>query len=94
MLPATTFAERQGTYTNLEGTVQFLRPPVAITPPLREAWDVLMELSVALGLDLDYTGIFPIQRELASVVPALAALAQTPDPEPQPSPVLIGPAHP
>jgi NADH-quinone oxidoreductase subunit G len=94
VLPATTFAERQGSYANLEGTVQFLRPPVAITPPLRESWDVLLELSVALGLHLDYTGIFPIQREIASVVPALAALAQAPDPEPQPSPVLVGPAHP
>jgi NADH-quinone oxidoreductase subunit G len=94
VLPATTFAERQGTYTNLEGTVQFLRPPVAITPPLREAWDVLCELGVALGLHLDYPGIFPIQRELAALVPALAAVAQTPDPEPQPEPVLIGPAHP
>jgi NADH dehydrogenase/NADH:ubiquinone oxidoreductase subunit G len=94
VLPATTFAERQGTYTNLEGTVQFLRPPVAIAPPLREAWDVLMELSVALGLNLDYPGIFPLQRELAALVPALAAAAQTPDPEPAPDPVLIGPAHP
>jgi NADH dehydrogenase/NADH:ubiquinone oxidoreductase subunit G len=94
VLPATTFAERQGSYTNLEGTVQFLRPPVAITPPLRESWEVLMELSVALGMHLDYTGIFPIQREVASVVPVLAALAQPPDPEPQPEPVLSGPAHP
>jgi NADH dehydrogenase/NADH:ubiquinone oxidoreductase subunit G len=94
VLPATTFAERQGSYTNLEGTVQFLRPPVAITPALRESHEVLMELSVALGLTMDYAGIFPIQRELAAVVPALAALAQPPDPEPQPEPVLIGPAHP
>ena len=30
LFPATTFAERQGSYANLEGTVQFLRPPVAI----------------------------------------------------------------
>jgi hypothetical protein len=45
-------------------------------------------------MHLDYTGIFPIQREVASVVPVLAALAQPPDPEPQPEPVLVGPAHP
>ncbi|HAC46014.1 MAG TPA: hypothetical protein DCF65_08105, partial [Chloroflexi bacterium] len=35
-LPATTFAQRQGSYTNLEGTVQFLRPPIEVDPPLKE----------------------------------------------------------
>src|SRR6202162_2647507 len=94
VLPATTFSERQGSYTNLEGTVQFLRPPVAVDPPLKEAWEVLTELGAALGLELDYAGIFPIQREAAAQAPALAALAQTPSPEPEPGPVLVGPAHP
>ena len=94
VLPASTFAERQGSYTNLEGTVQFLRPPVAINPPLKEAWEVLCELGAALGLELNYTGIFPIQREAASKIPALAALAQPPSPEPKPEPVMTGPAHP
>jgi NADH-quinone oxidoreductase subunit G len=94
VLPATTFAERQGSYTNLEGTVQFLRPPVAIDPPLKEAWEVLTELGTALGMDLDYAGIFPIQREAATKAPALAALAQAPSAVPEPMPVLVGPAHP
>jgi NADH-quinone oxidoreductase subunit G len=94
VLPATTFAERQGSYTNLEGTVQFLRPPVAINPPLKEAWEVLCELGAALGVTLDYAGIFPIQRDAAAKAPALAALAQSPSPEPVPGPVLVGPAHP
>ncbi|HXD82321.1 MAG TPA: molybdopterin-dependent oxidoreductase, partial [Candidatus Acidoferrum sp.] len=94
VLPATTFAERQGSYTNLEGTVQFLRPPVAIDPPLKEAWEVLTELGAALGLSLDYAGIFPIQREAAAKAPALAALAQAPSPEPEQGRVLVGPAHP
>jgi NADH-quinone oxidoreductase subunit G len=94
MLPATTFAQRQGSYTNLEGTVQFLRPPIEVNPPLKESWEVLTDLGVALGLTLDYAGIFAIQREAAASIPALAALAQPPSPEPEPEPVLIGPAHP
>jgi NADH-quinone oxidoreductase chain G len=94
VLPATTFAERQGSYTNLEGTVQFLRPPIAVLPPLKEAWEALTELSVALGLRLDYAGISPIQRELAALVPALAAVAHAPSPDPAPTPVLVGPTHP
>jgi len=85
VLPATTFAERQGSYTNLEGTVQFLRPPIPVPAPLKEGWEVLCELAAALGLHLDYAGVAPIQREMA---------LQTPDPEPAPPPVLVGPAHP
>ena len=85
MLPAATFAERQGSYTNLEGTVQFLRPPIALRQPLMEGWQLLCELGTALGLPLDYAGIFPIQRELG---------IQAPDPGHAPTPVLVGPAHP
>ena len=85
VLPATTFAERQGSYTNVEGTVQFLRPPIAVQPPLKEGWEVLCELGAALGVNLDYAGIFPIQRAIA---------VQPPDPTPPAAPVLIGPAHP
>jgi NADH-quinone oxidoreductase subunit G len=94
ILPATSFAERQGSYTNLEGRVQFLRPAVEAAPPLRESWEVLCELGAALGMRLDYAGIFPIQREIASYIPALAALAQPPSAEPEPVAVLVGPARP
>jgi NADH dehydrogenase/NADH:ubiquinone oxidoreductase subunit G len=94
VLPATTFAQRQGSYMNLEGTVQFLRPPIEVDPPLKESWEVLTELGAALGMKLDYAGIFAIQREAAAAIPALAALAQPPSSERAPDPVLVGPAHP
>jgi NADH-quinone oxidoreductase subunit G len=94
VLPATSFAEQQGSYTNLEGRVQFLRPAVVAEAPLKESWEILAELGVALGLDLDYAGIFAIQREAAKAVPALAALAQPPAPDAEPKTVLVGPAHP
>ena len=94
VLPATSFAEQQGSYTNLEGRIQFLRPAVVAEAPLKESWEVLVELGIALGLELDYAGIFAIQREAAKAIPALAALAQPPAPDPAPEPVLVGPAHP
>ncbi len=56
---------------------------------------MLTELGTALGMgELDYAGIFPIQREAAVKAPALAALAQSPSPDPVTGPVLVGPAHP
>jgi NADH-quinone oxidoreductase subunit G len=85
VLPAATFAERQGSYTNVEGTVQFLRPPIALRPPLKEGWEVLCELGAALGVRLDYAGIFPIQRAIE---------LQPPDPAPEPTRVLVGPSRP
>jgi NADH-quinone oxidoreductase subunit G len=85
VLPAATFAERQGSYSNVEGTVQFLRTPVSLRPPLKEGWEVLCELGAALGLTLDYAGITPIQRALA---------VEPPPPGPEPTPVLVGPARP
>jgi len=94
VLPATTFAEQQGSYTNLEGRVQFLRPPIPVVEPLKESWEVLTELAVALGLELAYTGIFAVQRDAAQTLPGLADLAKPPSPTPVPTPVLIGPAHP
>jgi NADH-quinone oxidoreductase subunit G len=94
VLPDITFAEKQGSYTNLEGRVQFLRPVLDVRPPLRESWDVLCELGRRLGLALDYTGIYQLQREAAAAFPTLAALAQPPAPSPPPTPVLYGPSRP
>ena len=81
---------------NIPAGVGHTRPmlPIEVDPPMKESWEVLNELGVALGLDFDYAGIFAIQREAAAAIPALAALAQPPSPEPAPEPVLIGPTHP
>ena len=94
VLPAATFAERQGSYVNLEGRVQFLRPPIAMRPPVREPWEVLCELGAALGVSLEYLGIVPLQREIARRFPELSALAQPPVEARPPDRVLVGPAHP
>jgi len=94
VLPSTTFAEQQGSLTNLEGRVQFLRPPIGVRQPRRDSLEVLSELASALGLDVKFTGIFPLQREAAGAIAAFADLAQPPSAVPAQSPVMIGPAHP
>jgi NADH-quinone oxidoreductase subunit G len=94
ILPATSFAERQGSYTNLEGRVQLLRPPLDLEQPRRQGWEVLVELAAYLGLELDYPGIFSLQREAAAAHPELAALAQQPPTGGGAQPVLQGAARP
>jgi NADH-quinone oxidoreductase subunit G len=95
VLPAVTFAETQGSYVNLEGRLQFIRPALHVVPPLRESWDVLTDIGQRLGMaDMDYLGVFQIQRDAARIVEAFAALAVPPAPlRPQTS-VLYGPARP
>ena len=94
VLPDISFAERQGSYTNVEGRVQFIRPAVAIEPPMRESWEVLAELGIRLGAETDFAGVFAIQRALARDHPALAAVAAAPLAPARATPVLYGPARP
>ena len=95
VLPAATFAETQGSYTNLEGRVQFVRPVLRASLPLRESWEVLSDMGQRLGLeDMDYLGVFQIQREAARVVEHFAALAEPPPAQRPATAVLYGPARP
>ncbi|MBO0709552.1 MAG: molybdopterin-dependent oxidoreductase, partial [Candidatus Dormibacteraeota bacterium] len=95
VLPIPSFAQTQGSLTNLEGRVQWLQPVLPVEPPLRETWDVLQELGIRLGSKLpELVGIFPLQREAAESTPELAALADPPAPEAPPRAVLLGPARP
>jgi NADH-quinone oxidoreductase subunit G len=95
VLPDVSFAETQGSYANLEGRVQFLRPALHVEPPLREGWDVLGELGERMDVrDTRFAGIFQVQRAAAAAIPAFEPLADPPAPEPAPTPVLYGPARP
>jgi NADH-quinone oxidoreductase subunit G len=96
VIPDISFAETQGSYTNLEGRVQFLRPVLYPEPPLREGWEVLSDIGERLGVEeiSTFAGIFQVQRAAAAAFPAFAPLADPPAPEPSPAPTLLGPARP
>jgi NADH-quinone oxidoreductase subunit G len=96
LLPDLSFAEVQGSYTNLEGRVQFLRPVLYAEPPLRESWEVLADIGERLGLEefLDFAGIFHVQRAAASAIEPFAPLADPPAADPAPAPTLLGPSRP
>jgi hypothetical protein len=56
---------------------------------------VLCELGQRLGVpNMDYLGIFHVQREAARLVELFSPLADPPSPLPEPTPVLYGPARP
>jgi predicted molibdopterin-dependent oxidoreductase YjgC len=71
VLPATTFAEMDGTLTNLEGRVQRVRqaiPPVGVSRP---GWMILRDTANLMGTGhWDYSSAADVMAEIASLVPA------------------------
>jgi formate dehydrogenase alpha subunit len=82
-LPAATFAEKEGTFTNSERRVQRVR--TALPPPgeARADWWITAELAkrvarrvgVDVGRQFDYTGAAEIFDEMARLTPFLAGLS-------------------
>ncbi|MHB8507036.1 MAG: NADH-quinone oxidoreductase subunit G [Candidatus Dormibacteria bacterium] len=69
VLPLHSFAEKDGTITNLEGRVQRLRPaipPVAKTPP---DWRVLQDLANESGAGWSYRQASEVMRDVVVAVP-------------------------
>ena len=76
VLPATTFAEREGTYTNLERRVQRVRAAIKPQGESRPAWDVLSDLARRMGgQGFDYGEPAQIMDEIAGVVPGYGGIS-------------------
>jgi predicted molibdopterin-dependent oxidoreductase YjgC len=74
VLPAASFAETDGTFTNFEGRVQSVRKAF---PPLgdsRPDWEIILALAAAMGAPLGLETLDDIQREIEGLVPFFRAL--------------------
>jgi formate dehydrogenase major subunit len=74
VLPIASFAENEGTVTNLEGRVQRVRPAVASPGEARQGWAVLAELCRRLGAGSAYRAADEVRAELAAAVPRYGAV--------------------
>jgi formate dehydrogenase major subunit len=75
VLPAAVYAEKEGTFTNVQGRVQRIH---AAVPPLGEALpdlEILARLAALLGLPARPSDASQSFAELARTVPAFAALS-------------------
>ena len=83
VLPATSFAEKDGTFTNSERRVQRIRKAVEPIGDSRPDWQIFCELGQRLnrrlGLDLgnefDYTHPSEIWDEMARLTPSMAGIS-------------------
>lgn len=65
VLPALTWAEKEGSYTNLERRIQFTRK--AIERKGLEEWKAISGISKIFGFDMDYKSVTDIVDEIARV---------------------------
>jgi len=75
VLPAAAFAEKLGTYTNIERRVQLSQPAVEPPGEVFADWAVLVELAEWFGFDWDYTGPEEVFEEIASLTPEYSGIS-------------------
>ena len=74
VLPATCFAEKDGTFINTDRRVQRVRKAVEPPGEAREDWRVIAELSKRLGYEMRYESPEEIFEELGRLWPALEGI--------------------
>jgi formate dehydrogenase major subunit len=72
VLPATSFLEQEGTFTNTEGRVRQLRPVKAGPGRTLPDWRILAELIARLHTGASYGDALSVYREIMRVVPFYA----------------------
>jgi predicted molibdopterin-dependent oxidoreductase YjgC len=75
VLPAASYAETDGTYTNMEGRVQRLRACVQPAGEARPAYRIVCDLAARLGYQMSYGSPADVLNEIASVTPAYSGLS-------------------
>jgi NADH-quinone oxidoreductase subunit G len=71
ILPGASYAEKDGTYVNTEGRVQFAEKAVFAPGDAREDWTILRALADALGVTVGFDSFAELQAKMIAAVPAL-----------------------
>jgi len=77
VLPACSYAEKTGTFTNSEGAVQKVRQGLTPIGDSRPDWEILSALSVMMGYPLEYGNPKEILKEIRQVIPGYSVLGAT-----------------
>jgi formate dehydrogenase (NADP+) alpha subunit len=72
VLPASSYAERDGTYTNTERRVQLTKPVVRPPGQARRDWEIVRDLSTALGYPMSYASTAAVNEEMRGLTPSYA----------------------
>ncbi|MFW6331039.1 MAG: formate dehydrogenase subunit alpha [Gemmatimonadota bacterium] len=75
VLPATSYAERDGTYTNTERLVQLTEPVIRPLPGTRRDWEILCDVSGRMGYEMRYADTEAVSDEIRSLTPSYAGIS-------------------
>jgi formate dehydrogenase alpha subunit len=75
VLPAASFLEKDGTYTNTERRVQMIRKVIEPVGDCKPDWIILNEIMKRLGMEVDYKSTSDIMDEINTLVPSYGGIA-------------------
>jgi formate dehydrogenase alpha subunit len=75
VLPACSFAEKDGTFTNTERRIQRVRRAVMPPGQAREDWRILGDVASRMGVSLDYPDASAIMDEIAALTPIYGGIS-------------------
>ena len=74
VLPAASFAEKEGTFVNTERKVQLIRKAVEPPGDAKEDWRIIADLSGRMGYPMNYGSAKDIMEEIAGVTPSYCGI--------------------
>lgn len=74
ILPASSYAEKDGTFTSTERRVQLIRKAIDPIGESRPDWEIICDLSNRMGYRMNYKGTFEIMEEIALLTPSYGGI--------------------
>jgi formate dehydrogenase alpha subunit len=75
VLPAASFAEKDGTFTNTERRVQQVRKGVEPPGDARADWEIITDLATRMGYEMKYRSAEAIFNEIMELTPSYAGIS-------------------
>jgi formate dehydrogenase alpha subunit len=75
ILPGASFAEKDGTFTNMERRVQRVRKAISPVGDAKPDWKILCDLSIKMGYPMGYQSPAGIMEEIASATPIYTGIS-------------------
>jgi formate dehydrogenase (NADP+) alpha subunit len=75
VLPASSYAERDGTYTNTERRVQLTWPVLPPPGQARRDWHIVCEVATAVGYPMAYASTAEVSEEMRALSPSYAGIS-------------------
>lgn len=75
ILPASSFPEKSGTFTNTNRQVQLARPALDLPGSARQDWHIIQSIAQGLGLDWNYGDVGEIYEEMRQSMQSISGIS-------------------